>query len=146
MCGNRHYPLRLTAATTTDLITDGPGTSPDPMGSTPLNGPGTAPPMGGGEDPARAGGAPPYQQMEPAGHGPVAPDDIMGQPQQAPQQAGPFTQTFSGRHPENADLSPVAPNTAAQPGYENTDAYQGDPRQQRAMAFRRKVQASLAGR
>ena len=35
------------AGTSTDLITDGPGTSPDPMGGTPLNGPGTPPPMGG---------------------------------------------------------------------------------------------------
>jgi len=75
----------------------------------------------------------------------VAPDDVLGRPQEPPQRSGPMTQTFSGRHPENADLAPAAPNTAGGPGYENTDAYQGDPqRYQQAMAFRRRVQASLA--
>ena len=134
-----------TAGTSVDLITDGPGTSPDPMGSTPLNGVGTPPPMGGGEDPARSGGPSPYQGAQPQGSGPVAPDDVLGRPQEPPQRSGPMTQTFSGRHPENADLAPAAPNTAGGPGYENTDAYQGDPqRYQQAMAFRRRVQASLA--
>jgi hypothetical protein len=56
-----------------------------------------------------------------------------------------MTQTFSGRHPENADLAPAAPNTAAGPGYQNQDAYQGDPMHKpQAMAFRRRVQAGLA--
>jgi hypothetical protein len=136
-----------TAGTSVDLITDGPGTSPDPMGSTPLNGPGTPPPMGGGEDPARSGGPSPYQGAQPQGSGPVAPDDVLGQPQEPPQESGPFTQTFSGRQPGNADLAPVAPNTAGGSGYSNSDAYQGDPRRyQQAMAFRRKIQASLATR
>jgi hypothetical protein len=139
--------LVQTAGTSTDLITDGPGTSPDPMGSTPLNGPGRPPPMGGGEDPARSGGPSPYQGSEPQGSGPVAPDDVIGQPQEPPQESGPFTQTFSGRQPGNADLAPVAPNTAGGPGYENTDAYQGNPaRYQQAVAFRQRVQASLAAR
>jgi hypothetical protein len=132
----------LTAATSTDLITDGPGTSPDPMGNTPLNGPGAPPPMGGGEDPARSGGPSPYQGAEPTGHGPVAPDDVMGMPQEQPRESGPFTQTFSGRHPGNANLAPAAPNAADGPGYENRDAYAGDPRM-RQQAFRQKVQASL---
>ena len=137
-----------TGATSVDLITDGPGTSPDPMGSTPLNGPGTAPPMGGQEDPAASGGPPPYQTVEPAGHGPAAPDDVLGTPQGPVSESGPFTQTFSGRHPGNIDLAPVAPNTAGGSGYSNTDADQGDPqhKQQQALAFRRVVQANLARR
>jgi hypothetical protein len=139
------YPVRRQAATSVDLITDGPGTSPDPMGSTPLNGPGTPPAMGGGEDPARSGGVPPYQGAPPPASAPVAPDDVVGQPQEPPQPGGPMTQTFSGRHPENADLAPAAPNTAAGPGYQNQDAYQGDPMHKpQAMAFRRRVQAGLA--
>ena len=138
---------RRTAATSVDLITDGPGTSPDPMGSTPLNGPGQPPPMGGGEDPARSGGVPPYQGAPPPASAPVAPDDVLGQPQEPPQPSGSMTQTFSGRHPENVTLAPVAPNTAGGGGYSNTDAYQGDPQHKpQALAFRRKVQASLAAR
>jgi hypothetical protein len=143
---------RKTAATSVDLITDGPGTSPDPMGSTPLNGPGQPPPMGGQEDPAASGGPPPYQTVEPAGHGPVAPDDVLGAPQGPVSESGPFTQTYSGRHPGNIDLAPVAPNLAGGAGYSNTDANQGNPghmdphKQQQAMAFRRTVQASLARR
>jgi hypothetical protein len=139
---NGCYPIIVNAATSTDLITDGPGTSPDPMGATPLNGPGQPPPMGGGEDPARSGGPSPYQGAEPLGHGPVAPDDVIGQPQEPPQESGPFTQTFSGRHPGNVDLAPVAPNAAGTAGYENTEAYQGDPRV-RQQAFRQRVQAAL---
>lgn len=72
------------AATSTDLITTGPGTSPDPMGGTPINGPGTPPPMEGGIDPARPGGPSPYNGAEPFGAGPVAPDPVVG-PQQSDQ-------------------------------------------------------------
>lgn len=134
-----------TAGTTTDLITDGPGTSPDPMGATPINGPGTPPPMGGGSAPAAPGGAPPYQGAPPLPGGPVVPDDVMGKAQQPSQPSGPFTNTFSGNHPENADLAPVAPNAAAGPGYTNKDAYSGDPRgNDKLAAFRRTVQANLA--
>lgn len=130
------------AATSTDLITDGPGTSPDPSGNTPLNGPGTPPPMGGGSNPARPGGIPPYQGAEPGPSKPVVTDDVMGQAQEPEHPSGPFTQTFSGRHPGNIDLAPAAPNTAAGPGYENTEAYAGDPRR-KMQAFRERVQAGL---
>jgi hypothetical protein len=132
------------AGTSTDLITDGPGTSPDPMGSTPLNGPGAPPPMGGLSNPAVPGGAPPYQGAPPLPGGPVVPDDVMGQPQQPPQPNGPTVQTFSGMHPENVQLAPAAPNQADQSGYTNRDAYRGDPRGgDRLAAFRRRVQAGL---
>jgi hypothetical protein len=135
------------AGTTTDLITDGPGTSPDPMGATPLNGPGTPPPMGGLSEPAAPGGAPPYQGAPPLSGGPVVPDDVMGHSQQEPQPDGPFTSTFSGDHPENTTLAPVAPNSADEPGYSNKDAYQGGRGPDRVAmkeAFRRRVQAGLA--
>lgn len=134
-----------TSGTTTDLITDGPGTSPDPMGSTSLNGPGTPPPMAGRDNANAPGGAPPYQGAPPQGSGPVVPDEVMGRSQEAPQPSGPFTNTFSGNHPGNVTLAPVAPNSAAQPGYTNKDAYSGDPRGgDRLAAFRRTVQANLA--
>lgn len=143
--GYGHPPMRYLAGTSTDLITDGPGTSPDPMGSTPLNGPGAPPPMGGAADPAAAGGAPPYQGAPPLPGGPVVPDDVMGQPQQQPQPDGPFTQTFSGTHPENVTLAPVAPNKADQSGYTNRDAYKGDPHgNDRLAAFRARVAAGIA--
>lgn len=139
------------AGVTTDLITDGPGTSPDPMGSTPLNGPGTPPPMGGLADPARPGGPSPYQGAPPLGGGPVVPDDVMGRSRQQPTPSGPFTQTFSGEHKENITLAPVAPNSADQPGYSNKDAYRGDPDRvdsgpeanPKMAAFRATVQANL---
>jgi hypothetical protein len=73
------------AATSTDLLTMGPGASPDPMGSTPINGPGTPPPMAGGTDPARPGGPAMYNGAPPYGT-PVAPDPVMGQ-QSAPDAA-----------------------------------------------------------
>lgn len=132
------------AGTTTDLITDGPGTSPDPMGATPLNGPGTPPPMGGLDQANLPGGAPPYQGAPPLPGGPVVPDDVMGKPQQQPQPSGPFTNTFSGDHPGNATLAPVAPNSADEPGYTNKDAYRGDPHGgDKLAAFRARVQAGL---
>ncbi len=115
------------AGTTTDLITDGPGTSPDPMGATPLNGPGTPPPMAGLDNANDPGGPSPYQGAPPLGGGPVVPDDVMGKAQQPPQPSGPFTNTFSGDHPENITLAPIAPNSAAEPGYSNKNAYSGSP-------------------
>ena len=143
--GRRGAYLVTRAGTTTDLVTDGPGTSPDPMGSTPLNGPGAPPPMAGLSDPAASGGAPPYQGAAPLPGGPVVPDDVMGTPQQAPQASGPFTNTFSGNHPENVTLAPVAPNSADGHGYSNREAYDGDPHgNDRLAAFRRTVQAGLA--
>ena len=154
---NGFYPAKTavaggnkTAAVTTDLITDGPGSSPDPMGSTPINGPGTPPPMGGLSDPAAPGGAPPYQGAFPPASPPVVPDDVMGKPQEPPQPSGPFTQTFSGTHPENADLAPASPNAAAGAGYSNPKAYDGDPRGgdkvARLAVFRANVQAGLSKR
>lgn len=70
--------LYVQAATSTDLDTTGPGSSPDPMGSTPINGPGTVPPLAGQGDPAAAGGPSPYQGAAPYGNGPVAPDPVVG--------------------------------------------------------------------
>jgi hypothetical protein len=146
-----------TAGTSVDLVSDGPGTSPDPMGSTPINGPGTPPPSGGRGDPARSGGAPPYQGTAPLPGGPVVSDDVMGKAQEPEQPDGPLPQGFSGPGSGygnqqlaprgDQDLAPAAPNTAAGPGYENDGAYDGDPRrEQRAAAFRATVQANLAGR
>lgn len=144
LCTTMAY-LQRQGGTSTDLVTDGPGTSPDPMGSTPLNGPGAPPPMGGLSDPAQAGGAPPYQGAPPLPGGPVVPDDVMGQPQQQPQPDGSTVQTYSGMHPENTVLAPVAPDKADQSGYTNRDAYRGDPHgNDRLAAFRRTVQASVA--
>jgi hypothetical protein len=147
-------PQRRTAGTTTDLITDGPGTSPDPMGSTPLNGPGTPPSMGGGGDPARSGGPSPYQGAEPKGGGPVVQDDVMGPSQEPPNPVGPLAQGFSGPGPGygnqdqvprgTTDLAPSAPDTAVQSGYSNPDAYQGAPQGgEKVAAFRRIVQGNL---
>jgi hypothetical protein len=101
------------AATSTDLITTGPGTSPDPMGGTPINGPGTPPPMEGGTDPARPGGPAPYNGAPPFGSGPVAPDPVVG-----PQQSA----------------SPVTPDNEL-PGYPSAE--------QRQAAFRTVVQANI---
>lgn len=146
--------LYVQAATTVDLVTDGPGTSPDPMGSTPINGPGTPPPSGGRGDPARPGGPGPYQGAPPLPGGPVVSDDVMGQAQEPEQPNGPLAQGFSGpgkgygnqqtipRGDQN--LAPEAPNEAAGPGYENSGAYEGDPQRYKAAAFRNTVQANLA--
>jgi hypothetical protein len=165
LCGEhaRDYRKMLkqqgkTAGTSTDLITDGPGTSPDPMGSTPLNGPGTPPPSGGRGEPARPGGAPPYQGAPPIGAGPVVTDDVAGQAQEGEQPAGPLAQGFSGpgtglgnqnQQPRGGiDLAPTAPNMAAGPGYSNEDADQGNPHHKnpKAAAFRATVQANLRQR
>lgn len=139
--------LYVQAGTSTDLITDGPGTSPDPMGSTPINGPGTPPPDGGKGNPARPGGPPPYQDAEPAGAGPAVPDDVMGQPQEPPQPVGPPAMGFSGPGPgyTNINLAPRAPDQAARPGYSNPAADQGNPHHDgnRTAAFRAVVQANL---
>lgn len=81
--------LYVQAATSTDLDTTGPGASPDPMGSTPINGPGTVPPLAGQGDPAASGGPSPYQGAEPFGSGPVAPDPVVG-PAQGQQGNGQF--------------------------------------------------------
>lgn len=146
-------PGPRTAATSTDLITDGPGTSPDPTGSTPLNGPGTVPPSGGRSDPARSGGPPPYQGAQPATRGPVVTDDEAGRPQEPPQPTGPVGQGFSGPGPGytnedqrrrgGADLAPAAPNGAASNGYSNPGAYDGSPRGGDRVARLRTFQAAV---
>jgi hypothetical protein len=138
--------LYVQAGTTVDLVTDGPGTSPDPMGSTPLNGPGTPPPMGGLAEPAQPGGASPYQGAPPLPGGPVVPDDVVGKPQQPATPDGPPAMGFSGpgKEYQNNNLAPRGPNTANQPGYSNPDAYQGDPYgTDKVAAFRSRVQANL---
>jgi hypothetical protein len=60
-------PLQATAATTMDLDSTSPSTSPSPTGSTPINGPGTKPILQGGTDPAREGGPSPYNAAPPYG-------------------------------------------------------------------------------
>jgi hypothetical protein len=140
-----------TSATTVDLVTDGPGTSPDPMGSTPINGPGTPPRDGGRGNPARSGGAPPYQGAAPLPGGPVVSDDVMGQAQEPDQPDGPMPMGFSGAGEGygNQNLAPRAPNAADEPGYENAGAYDGDPARYqngKAAAFRQIVQGNLAKR
>ncbi len=130
--------LYVQAGTSVDLVTDGPGTSPDPAGSTPLNGPGTEPPMAGRSDPAKSGGPSPYQGAQPAGPGPVVPDDVMGQPQEPPQPDGPRP-GFSGDAPGDRI---VAPDPAVQPGYSNPAADQGNPHHKAAI-FRNRVQSNL---
>lgn len=134
------------AGTSTDLITDGPGSSPDPMGSTPLNGPGTPPPDGGKGNPARSGGASPYQGAEPHGGGPAVSDDVVGPAQEPPKADGKPQMGFSGpgKGYTNINLAPVAPNQAAGPGYSNPDADQGNPHHDgTTAAFRSVVQANL---
>jgi hypothetical protein len=134
-----------TAGTTVDLVTDGPGTSPDPSGSTPINGPGQPPPSGGRGDPGRSGGAPPYQGAAPLPGGPVVSDDVMGKAQEPEQPDGPPPMGFSGPGSGygNQNLAPRAENAADGPGYENQGAYDGDPQRYKAAAFRQQVQASL---
>jgi hypothetical protein len=65
-CKNSGYQPK-TAATTTDLDTYGPASSPNATGETPINGPGTPPLLQGGVDPARPGGPAPYNGAEPFG-------------------------------------------------------------------------------
>jgi hypothetical protein len=134
-----------TAGTSVDLVTDGPGTSPDPSGSTPINGPGQPPPSGGRGDPGRSGGAPPYQGAAPLPGGPVVSDDVMGKAQEPEQPDGPPPMGFSGPGSGygNQNLAPRAENAADGPGYENQGAYDGDPQRYKAAAFRQQVQASL---
>jgi hypothetical protein len=139
--------LYVQAGSSTDLITDGPGTSPDPMGSTPINGPGTPPQSGGRGNPGRPGGASPYQGAEPHGGGPVVSDDVAGPAQEPAKPDGKPQMGFSGPGPgyTNINLAPAAPNDAAGPGYSNAAADQGNPHHDgRQAAFRAVVQSRLA--
>ena len=63
------------ATTETDLATSAPGTSPSPVGDTPINGPGKPGPLAGYDQPAAPGGAAPYNGVEPLGQ-PVVPGAI----------------------------------------------------------------------
>jgi len=67
-----HQPVGKSAATSTDLDTMAPYSSPQPNGQTPINGPGTVPPLAGQEDAAAAGGPAPYNGAQPFGS-PVVP-------------------------------------------------------------------------
>lgn len=64
--------LYLTAATSIDLATTAPNTTPAADGSTPINGPGRPGPLNGGMDPAAPGGPAPYNGAPPYGT-PVVP-------------------------------------------------------------------------
>jgi hypothetical protein len=64
--------LRTVAGSGVDLNATGPGTSPDPAGSTPINGPGTEPVLDGQDDPAALAGPAPYNGAAPFGS-PVVP-------------------------------------------------------------------------
>jgi hypothetical protein len=136
------------AGTSVDLVSDGPGTSPDPMGSTPINGPGTPPQMGGLAEAAQPGGPSPYQGAPPFGQGPVVPDPQAGQPQRPATPEPRVQQSYSGggdgvSNGTGINLAPQAPN-AAGPGYSNPGAYQGSPGGgDRTARFRATVQANL---
>jgi hypothetical protein len=83
--------------------------------------------MEGGSDPARSGGPSPYQGAPPMGSGPVAPDPVMGDQQEAPPPTG---EVMGGE---------------GYSGYINPDAYKGSPRGgPKRQAFRALVQANLA--
>ena len=64
--------LSVQAATSTDLDTTAPGTSPSPTGQTPVNGPGQPGPLAGVQEAAVAGGPSPYNGAQPMGS-PVVP-------------------------------------------------------------------------
>lgn len=72
------------ASTETDLVTTSPGTSPSPVGDTPINGPGRPGPLAGYDDPAAAGGPAPYNGAEPLGRS-VVPGSISPAPIVAPE-------------------------------------------------------------
>lgn len=63
------------AATSTDLDTGAPQTSPSPTGQTPINGPGQPGPLAGQEDAAAPGGPAPYNGAPPFGT-PVVPTGV----------------------------------------------------------------------
>ncbi len=111
--------LHSVAATSTDLDTLAPGTSPSPTGDTPINGPGRPGPLAGESDPAALAGAAPYNGAAPLGHSVVP----AGQP--APSDSGVYpTLPDSGMaSPRPAMTIPSIPETLA--------------------AFRRRVQAGL---
>lgn len=73
--------MYVQAATSLDLDTMSPVTTPDPQGATPSEGPGTVPPLRGAPgSPAAPGGPAPYNGVEPLGQ-PVVPDPLMAEPE-----------------------------------------------------------------
>lgn len=73
--------MYVQAATSLDLDTMSPVTTPDPQGATPSEGPGTVPPLRGAPGtPAAPGGPAPYNGAEPLGQ-PVVPDPLMAEPE-----------------------------------------------------------------
>lgn len=71
--------IRTESATSTDLDTLAPGTTPSPVGETPINGPGRPGPLAGQADPAASGGPAPYNGAEPFGS-PVVPTGVATEP------------------------------------------------------------------
>lgn len=82
--GLRAQGSYVQASTETDLVTTSPGTSPSPVGDTPINGPGRPGPLAGYDDPAAAGGPAPYNGAEPLGRS-VVPGSISPAPIVAPE-------------------------------------------------------------
>lgn len=73
--------IYVQAATSLDLDTMSPVTTPDPQGATPSEGPGTIPPLRGAPGtPAAPGGPAPYNGSEPFGQ-PVVPDPAIMDPE-----------------------------------------------------------------
>lgn len=108
--------LYVQAATSLDLDTMSPTTSPSPQGATPSEGPGTVPILRDAPgSPAAPGGAAPYNGAEPFSQ-PVVPDPLMD-PNDVQQPNSPDAVNLTG------DSSLLSKNP-------------------QAMAFRRKVQAS----
>lgn len=67
--------LRMQSATSTDLDTTSPQTSPSPTGQTPINGPGQPGPLDGQQGAAEPGGPSPYNGAPPFGS-PVVPTGV----------------------------------------------------------------------
>lgn len=113
--------MYVQAATSLDLDTMSPVTTPDPQGATPSEGPGTVPPLRNAPGtPAAPGGAAPYNGAEPYGQ-PVVPDPLMAEPE-------------PGGIPMLQPHSPDAVNMVG-----DSSLLSKNPT---AMAFRRKVQAN----
>jgi hypothetical protein len=70
------FSTKRVATTETDLNTMAPGTSPSPVGDTPINGPGRPGPLAGYSEPAAPGGPAPYNGAEPMGK-PVVPGAVI---------------------------------------------------------------------
>lgn len=116
--------LYVQAATSTDLDTMSPRSTPDPQGATPLMGPGTVPPLRGAPgSPAAPGGPSPFNGAEPMG-APVVDDPLIGQ------QTAQLPEPAQGVNLEgDSGLANATPKTLASLGPQ-------------ALAFRKIVQAN----